>query len=70
MSWLIPIIIFFGIRMFMMRRFQQQSGFMNLAMPSLPWPFPVSILCRRSQSFRAASPRWDTPCKYLQKIGF
>jgi cell division protease FtsH len=29
LSWLIPIAIFFGIWIFMMRRFQQQSGFMT-----------------------------------------
>jgi cell division protease FtsH len=29
MSWLIPIGLFFGIWLFMMRRFQQQSGFMQ-----------------------------------------
>ncbi|MBC2735033.1 MAG: ATP-dependent zinc metalloprotease FtsH [Desulfobacteraceae bacterium] len=30
MSWVIPIALFFGIWMFMMRRFQQQSGFMTI----------------------------------------
>jgi cell division protease FtsH len=30
LSWLIPIAIFFGFWVFMMRRFQQQSGFMTL----------------------------------------
>ncbi len=30
LSWLIPIGIFFGIWLFMMRRFQQQSGFMAI----------------------------------------
>jgi len=30
MSWVIPIALFFGIWMFMMRRFQQQSGFMAI----------------------------------------
>ena len=30
MSWLIPIGLFFGIWLFMMRRFQQQSGFMQI----------------------------------------
>ncbi len=30
MSWLIPIGLFFGIWLFMMRRFQQQSGFMRI----------------------------------------
>jgi cell division protease FtsH len=30
LSWLIPIAIFFGIWIFMMRRFQQQSGFMTI----------------------------------------
>ena len=30
MSWLIPIALFFGIWVFMMRRFQQQSGFMQI----------------------------------------
>ena len=30
LSWLIPIGIFFGIWVFMMRRFQQQSGFMTI----------------------------------------
>jgi cell division protease FtsH len=30
MSWLIPIGLFFGIWIFMMRRFQQQSGFMQI----------------------------------------
>ena len=29
-SWLIPIAIFFGFWVFMMRRFQQQSGFMTI----------------------------------------
>jgi cell division protease FtsH len=30
LSWLIPIAIFFGFWVFMMRRFQQQSGFMTI----------------------------------------
>ncbi len=30
MSWLIPIALFLGIWIFMMRRFQQQSGFMQI----------------------------------------
>jgi len=30
LSWLIPIAIFFGFWLFMMRRFQQQSGFMTI----------------------------------------
>lgn len=30
MSWVVPIALFFGIWMFMMRRFQQQSGFMTI----------------------------------------
>jgi cell division protease FtsH len=30
LSWVIPIALFFGIWLFMMRRFQQQSGFMTL----------------------------------------
>ncbi len=30
MSWVIPIALFFGIWFFMMRRFQQQSGFMTV----------------------------------------
>jgi cell division protease FtsH len=30
LSWLIPIALFFGIWVFMMRRFQQQSGFMTV----------------------------------------
>ena len=30
MSWLVPIAIFFGFWVFMMRRFQQQSGFMTI----------------------------------------
>jgi cell division protease FtsH len=30
MSWVIPVFLFFGIWMLMMRRFQQQSGFMTI----------------------------------------
>ncbi len=30
LSWLVPIAIFFGFWVFMMRRFQQQSGFMTI----------------------------------------